>query len=133
MMAHKAMTFGDDEIYTKVMNTDKPNEHKALGRQVKNFDINIWKVEAIDIVVAGSYFKFTQNRGLYDMLKGTGNKVLVEASPTDKLWGIGMGENDENIWDSENWDGRNWLGISIMRVRMMLFDQVPFDIKYMDI
>lgn len=131
MMACKAATFNDTESYEAIMATDMPNEQKAIGRKVKGFDKEVWEKDALTNVVAGNYFKFTQHEGLYNDLKASGNKVIVEASPTDKVWGIGMGEHDEGIDDPDNWDGSNWLGIAIMRVRLILFRQAPFDKKFL--
>jgi ribA/ribD-fused uncharacterized protein len=121
MMHQKALTFGDTETAELVMKTENPKDQKALGRQVKNFDKAKWDTVSIGIVFKGNYAKFNQNVELGDELLATGNKILVEASPYDTIWGIGMGEKEPGINDPANWKGLNLLGWSIMLVRKELF------------
>jgi ribA/ribD-fused uncharacterized protein len=121
MMHQKALTFGDTETAALVMKTENPKDQKALGRQVKNFDKAKWDTVSIGIVFKGNYAKFSQNVELGDELLSTGNKILVEASPYDTIWGIGMGEKEPGINDPANWKGLNLLGWSIMLVRKELF------------
>ena len=121
MMAEKARLFGDDNILEEIMATPLPNEQKALGKKVKRFDLETWQMFAVDIVTKGNYFKFTQNELLFAELQMTGTRHIVEASPHDPVWGIGIGEDFNGIEDQSNWQGTNWLGIAIMRVRVMLF------------
>ena len=120
MMAEKARVFGDKDIRQKILMTEDPKEIKALGRLVKNFDEKKWSSVASDIVINGNYHKFGQNPNLCQFLLSTGEKVLVEASPYDTIWGIGMKEADEGIEDPNNWKGTNLLGFALMEVRDML-------------
>ncbi|MFV0367452.1 MAG: NADAR family protein [Hyphomicrobiaceae bacterium] len=90
MMAEKARLFGDDEARDKIIAATSPGAAKALGRTVRNFDNNVWEQHRFDIVVAGSTGKFGQNEPLKTYLLETGNKVLVEASPQDRIWGVGL-------------------------------------------
>lgn len=120
MMHQKALFFGDEEIAQKIMLADRPDEQKALGRQVKSFDFDRWSKACLIIVYKGNYAKFTQNEDLKKQLLETGDKILVEASPYDQIWGIGMGENEEGIEDPKNWKGQNLLGWAIMMVRQQL-------------
>jgi ribA/ribD-fused uncharacterized protein len=120
MMASKAATFNDLEMFERIMKSNHPAEQKALGREVKHFNVVEWENVAIDIVTFGNYLKFTQNKDLYEALESTGNKEIIEASPEDRIWGIGLAEDDPDILDRNKW-GKNWLGICIMRTRLMLF------------
>jgi len=121
MMHQKALTFGDTETAELIMKAEHPKDQKALGRQVKNFDKAKWDTVSIGIVFKGNYAKFSQNDELGDELLATGNKILVEASPYDTIWGIGMGEKEPGINNPANWRGLNLLGWSIMLVRKELF------------
>ena len=124
MMYKKAMLFGDEEVANAVMRTRNPKEQKALGRQVRNFDSAVWNQHAIDIVSEGNYQKFKQNPSLSQILLGEhANKEIVEASPLDKVWGIGLHFNDEACDDKSKWQGTNWLGISIMNARERLVEE----------
>ncbi len=117
MMAEKARLFQDKEIEEQIMSATTPNQFKNLGRKVKNFNQEIWDQKAYDIVVRGNYEKFRQNEHLLKALKSTQSKVLVEASPYDKIWGIGMESNDLRAKCPEHWDGQNLLGKALMDVR----------------
>jgi ribA/ribD-fused uncharacterized protein len=121
MMWKKAQMFGDQLTADKIMQTDSPWQQKAMGRQVKDFDDAVWMESAYKIVVDGNRAKFTQNPGLLAALKSTRGKVLVEASPTDRRWGIGLAEGAPGIEDPVNWRGDNLLGRAITDVRIELF------------
>lgn len=117
MMHQKALFFEDAESARKIMAARHPREQKALGRKVKGFDKEKWEAVARDIVYKGNYEKFRQNKGLLYALKETVGKELVEASPTDRIWGIGLAEDDDLRLDPANWRGTNWLGEVLMKVR----------------
>lgn len=121
MMAEKAKLFGDEEIRSAILNTSDPRRCKALGRKVKNFDQTVWKKERCKIVKKGNFEKFMQNDALRNFLLSTGDKVLVEASPTDRIWGIGLGKNNPDALKPENWRGENLLGFLLMDVRAAIF------------
>ena len=99
------------------MRSNNPKEIKVLGRQVKNFDENIWKKNRYSIILNGNYAKFMQNEDLRLFLISTKDSILVEASPYDKIWGIGMSANNENIENPLLWRGLNLLGFALMEVR----------------
>ena len=120
MMAQKAKLFGDTAIYKKILNANSPAHSKALGREVKGFDENIWALNRFDIVVDGNLAKFTQNIKLKEYLISTKNRILVEASPKDNIWGVGLDENNPNISNPEKWKGLNLLGFALMKVRDIL-------------
>ena len=117
MMSKKALLFDDKEVFEQIMASDEPNEIKSLGRKIRNFDEKIWNDVKYSIVLNGNYLKFTQNRNLMNFLLSTGDKILVEASPFDKIWGIGMSENDERINNPDEWQGENLLGFALTEVR----------------
>lgn len=116
MMYTKAMVFGNYDIAIKILESNDPREQKSLGRQVKNFDPELWDKISQNIVFMGNYFKFTQNNNLLVNLLDTDNQLLVEASPYDKIWGIGIDKDDPKINDTSNW-GLNLLGRVLTNVR----------------
>jgi ribA/ribD-fused uncharacterized protein len=117
MMAEKARLFGDNEVLLKIMLATDPSRQKAFGKTVKNFNKEKWEAVAKDVVYQGNYAKFTQYPELKEKLLATGDKIIVEASPTDCIWGIGLAVDDDLIFDQKNWRGTNWLGECIMKVR----------------
>lgn len=117
MMAEKALLFGDNETYELILKTSDPKKQKALGRSVKNFDAAIWSEKARDLVYRGLVEKFKQNQELKTLLLSTGDKIIVEASPFDKIWGIGMDHLNPLALNQATWDGTNWLGELTMRAR----------------
>ena len=124
MMAEKARLFGDEEALKGIMNTRDPRTQKAWGRKVKGFDKAKWEEvqengmpHCRNVVYAANYAKFTQNEGMKMVLMETGDKVIVEASPYDKIWGIGLAEDDPKALNESEWKGMNWLGEAIMQVR----------------
>ena len=120
MMAKKALLFEDIDSYNEIMATKNPKEQKAIGRKVKNFDKDKWEAICREVVYEANYAKFTQNGIIKSELLRSGNREIVEASPEDKIWGIGMHESHPDILDKSKWQGTNWLGEAIMRVRETL-------------
>ena len=120
MMWHKATLFGDDGIAERVLEAAHPHRAKALGRQVRGFDEATWAARRYDIVVAGSVAKFGQHEELGRFLLGTGERVLVEASPVDRVWGIGLAADDPRAADPARWRGANLLGFALMDARAAL-------------
>ena len=120
MMAMKARIFNDTETETLIMNATEPKEQKQLGRTVKNFNDDEWNKLADDIVFQGNLAKFSQNPTLKELLLNTGNKIIVECSPYDAIWGNGLNITDTLNTPSENWKGTNRLGKAIMKVRNVL-------------
>jgi len=107
MMAGKARLFGDDTALEKVLATDDPAEAKEVGRAVRDFDGKKWAAAAADLVLAGSIAKFSSTEELRWYLVGTAPRVLVEASPTDAIWGVGLNAADRNVWKPTCWPGTN--------------------------
>ena len=120
MMAQKAKLFDDMASYQKIINAKNAGEAKALGRTVQNFDDAIWCEQRFDIVVKGNLLKFSQNQPLGEFLSNTEQHVLVEASPVDKIWGVGLAANHPDINNPNLWKGLNLLGFALMEVRAQL-------------
>ncbi len=117
MMEAKARLFGDEDTARAVLRAANPGAAKALGRTVRGFDEATWERERFGIVVAANRAKFAQNAALAEFLRKTGRKVLVEASPVDRVWGIGLAAADPAAADPERWQGLNLLGFALMAVR----------------
>jgi ribA/ribD-fused uncharacterized protein len=117
MMYSKALLFNDTQTAEKILQAISPKEQKVLGRKTQNFDENIWSLFREGIVYSGSYAKFTQNLELREILLATKGTTLVEASPYDKIWGIGLSESDPRAKVKTEWDGLNLLGETLTRVR----------------
>ena len=120
MMAEKARLFDDEGALAKILSANHPGEAKNEGRGVRNFDEARWLENRFDIVVRGNLAKFEQNEALRIYLLGTGERVLVEASPVDRIWGIGMAKDDPDIESPSLWRGLNLLGYALMEVRSRL-------------
>lgn len=124
MMYQKAMLFGDTHIAELILKTDDPAKHKELGRMVSNYDDSVWAAKRVDIMVDGLFEKFNQNPKLKEALLNTGTSIIVEASPVDKIWGIGLAETHPDATNPSKWRGLNLLGIVLMRVRDKLSSQL---------
>ena len=120
MMYKKAEWFDDERVMHLVMKTDDPGTQKKLGREIKNFDPVEWERVCVDVMVDGLREKFLQNPTMLKELMETGTRVIAEASPVDKVWGIGLAEDDPNAEDQSKWDGKNYLGVTLMEVRRLL-------------
>lgn len=121
MMAQKAKLFDDYETLSEIMQSKYQKEIKALGRKVHNFDSKIWDENKEKIVYEGNFAKFSQNPNLRQKLLDTKDAILAEASPFDKIWGIGLSERDGVIiYNPNNWQGENLLGFILMKVRKEL-------------
>lgn len=117
MMYSKAVIFKDYEAAVNILKTNSPSKQKSIGRAVKHFDLIEWGAVARLIVYRANLAKFTQNIKLQRILLETGNKHIVEASPDDIIWGVGLLESDPDIVFPEKWKGTNWLGEALMQVR----------------
>lgn len=120
MMAEKARLFGDDDILRQILEAPSPGAAKALGRKIEPFDEGRWAAACFDIVVRGNVAKFGQDSALRDYLLTTGDQVLVEASPVDRIWGIGLAADDPRAHDPSHWQGTNLLGFALMQARATL-------------
>ncbi|MFI5684839.1 NADAR family protein [Streptomyces sp. NPDC051636] len=120
MMAGKARLFEDAEGERRVLAAGHPSQAKKAGRLVRGFDEAIWERERFRIVVEGSVHKFAAHPELREFLLNTGDRVLVEASPVDRVWGIGLAADDEAAMHPERWRGPNLLGFALMEARERL-------------
>lgn len=117
MMASKARLFGDDVILHEILEAADPKTAKALGRKVKDFEDDVWKRNCRRLVTQGNVAKFSQNDELRMFLIGTEDHVIVEASPFDRIWGIGLSVSNEKSKHPSTWLGQNLLGFALMDVR----------------
>jgi ribA/ribD-fused uncharacterized protein len=120
MMAEKARLFDDEETAAAVIAATHPRRAKDLGRRVRDFDEQTWRDNRVAIVTKGNEHKFAQNKELLDYLLNTGDRILVEASPLDRIWGIGLTAQDPRAEHVESWKGENLLGFALMTVRSTL-------------
>lgn len=123
MMAQKAKLF-DASLFIPIVNASHPNEAKKLGRQVKNYDEALWQAHRFNIVVDANLAKFSQHTNLKEFLVKTQDHILVEASPVDKIWGIGLAQDHIYAEQPEQWKGLNLLGFALMQVREQLVDNI---------
>lgn len=116
----KAVLFKDFEIAAQIMHEPEPKKQRALGKKVKGFEHKVWDREKSGIVEEGNWWKFTESKGkdLGPKLKETGERELVEASPYDRVWGVGYAA--KNAEDNRDSWGENLLGKALMRVRERL-------------
>lgn len=131
MMAKKSLMFNDFDAYREIMLEKNPALQKAIGRKVRGFNIPKWESHCRDIVFDANLAKFTQNPKMLEELLSTGEREIVEASPEDKIWGIGLHETNPLAWDRETWQGLNLLGEAIMEVRqaIKIKTQLELEIK----
>lgn len=121
MMYMKALTFKDTETMKKIIDHwYDPKFYKAMGRQVKNYDDTKWSAVRSNFVVAGNKLKFSQNPALATRLLATKDTILVEASPYDTIWGVGLSADNPLIKNPRRWKGTNLLGFALMDVREQL-------------
>jgi ribA/ribD-fused uncharacterized protein len=120
MMAEKARLFGDRETLDRILAAGNPAAAKKHGREVRGFDEQRWNAARWEIVVRGNHAKFGQHPGLREYLLNTGDRVLVEASPVDRIWGIGLAADDPGAENPELWRGLNLLGFALMEARARL-------------
>ncbi|WP_371850733.1 NADAR family protein [Pseudoduganella violaceinigra] len=117
MMAGKARLFGDEKALARIMQARNPGAAKAAGRKVQGFDEPTWEAHRWEIVVAANVAKFSQNPPLRDFLLATGDQVLVEASPVDRIWGTGVAADSPHAGNPARWTGLNLLGFALMEAR----------------
>lgn len=123
MMYRKALLFNDQNTANQILKSDAPGNQKALGRKVKNFDTEVWEAHCRQIVYDGCKAKFLQNDNLLKHLLGTKGTTLVEASPVDPVWGIGLPENNPKAYSRSTWRGKNWLGEVLTQLRDDLLEE----------
>jgi len=122
MMAEKARLFEDDEILAKILDCKSALAAKKLGRQIMNFNHDIWEKHKFDIVIKANFNKFSQNEDLKQFLIQTKKRIIVEASPVDSIWGIGLAEDHNDASNPRKWKGHNLLGFALMEVRDQLLN-----------
>jgi ribA/ribD-fused uncharacterized protein len=120
IMLSKAILMNDEEIFNIILNTDDPAKCKLLGRQVKNFNQELWDSNIYNIAYNVLYQKFSSSEYLKLLLINTNDNLIVEATEKDNIWGIGLNYNDPKVEDPNEWLGKNILGYSLMNVRNTL-------------
>ena len=120
MMAEKARLFGDTEVLAQILAAKSPAEAKKLGRKIRGFDAAAWDAQKYALVTTGNLHKFSQHPELAAFLLATGEWVLVEASPVDAIWGIGLAADHADAENPGRWRGENLLGFALMEVRDQL-------------
>lgn len=120
MMAEKARLFADHKIEEAILKANTPGEAKALGRKVRNFSEERWVEARFTIMVEGLTAKFSQHPAMATFLRNTGKRVIVEASPQDRIWGIGLSADHQDAERPQNWKGENLLGFALMETRDLL-------------
>lgn len=123
MMYKKAILFHDAYYADQILNSRNAKSIKEYGRKIRGFQPDIWNQKKLDIVTQGNYLKFSQNDLLKEYLLGTGGKILVEASPYDSIWGIGMRASAKGVEDPKNWKGQNPLGKALMEARKRIREE----------
>ncbi|NBO22655.1 NADAR family protein [bacterium] len=121
MMYQKALIFNDLESAEKIMSTSSPRQHQLLGREIKNFEQSVWDSHKFAVVYKGNYYKYKQNEELKNLLFSfPDNSIFVEASPIDKVWGVGRSVEETECSDPSKWLGINLLGNVLTSVRSVL-------------
>jgi hypothetical protein len=128
MMARKAILFGDRETFKKIINTDRPEEVRALSKSIKGFDDLRWSEWKYEVVKEGNFHKFHQHKKLRAFLLSTEEAILAEANPVDEVWGIGLTQDSALAKDPYAWNGLNLLGFALMEVREYLKHFADFDV-----
>lgn len=117
IMAKKATIFNDKDMLEKILNSNNQRDIKSYGRKVKNYDDKVWSKARYNIGLEAIKAKFSQNEMLKSKLLATKNKIIVEASPLDRIWGIGLSKNNDDILEPSKWRGTNILGDMLMQAR----------------
>ena len=130
MMYQKALLFHDEESAKLILQARKPWTQKSLGRKISNFDENIWKSKCKEIVLKGNFGKFGQNKRLQEALLATKGSVLVESSPCDVIWGIGLEAKNPLAKNRATWRGKNWLGFILSFIRDKTDDKLRINNFY---
>lgn len=117
MMHGKALFMKDFETAKLIMEATKPSVIKDLGREVKNYDEELWSKVRFAVVTFGNHLKFHSDGNLEKFLESTGNHIIVEAAYYDSIWGVKLAQDDDRILDENNWQGQNLLGKALMTVR----------------
>lgn len=120
VMYKKSLLFGDNVSANLILSSKNPKFIKDQGRRVINFDEKKWKVNREKIMYQGNLLKFTQNEDLKQAMLDTGDRIFVEASPYDRIWGVGLRKSDPRINNPKQWKGLNLLGICLTRVKHMI-------------
>lgn len=126
MMFAKAQFFDDPRLAYQILDTPDPRLAKALGRKVHNFDEAVWTQVSLELVADIQYYKFKSTQELTDIILATEDRTLVEASPTDCIWGIGLSIRNPDIMNILKWQGTNRLGKALMIARNRIQEELEY-------
>jgi len=127
LMAERARMFGDADRLDDIMWSRDPVQQTVLGHAVKNCDEARWRRAVPAMLLRGNMAKYAQNATLKRLLLATHPKVLVQASPYDTVYGVGLTPHDPRALDPEHWRGLNLLGTALMQTRQTLLGAVIDD------
>jgi len=119
-MFEKCMFFNQLELAEKCINEIDPKKVKNIGRSIPNFDAEKWDKISFGVMYNVCLHKYTFNKEAHKTLVDSGDRTLVEASPYDNKWGVGISASDDQILFEENWTGENRLGKVLMKTREKL-------------
>jgi ribA/ribD-fused uncharacterized protein len=125
LMYRKAILFGDNDVAKKIMNSSRPSWHRMLGKQITGFDKKKWHDHCRTFSLEGNLAKFSQNPVLKEALMQSAGKFFAEASPYDRVWGIGLSLSNPQNLVRANWRGKNWAGESLDATRKELQSSFP--------
>jgi len=123
MMYQKAILFNDQASADKILLEKHSYQQQQLGRTVKGYKQDKWDAYKFEIVKQGNLHRFRADEEGRKVLFSTAPLILVEASPVDRVWGIGLGEGDPLADDENNWRGSNLLGKALTEVRTILMKE----------
>lgn len=116
-MYQKAKIMGDVQTADAIIEAKSPSDAKVLGKRIMPFSQILWNQRKTQVMKRALHLKFANSPILKSKLIATGDAILVEASPTDRIWGAGLLNDDPNINDPKKWRGLNLLGRCLMEVR----------------
>ena len=122
LMFRKAILFNDSDSAHKILRSSDPERHHRLGKQVHDFNKLLWQRKCRKYAFEGNYAKFTRHADLLKLLRNTDGKILAEASPYDRNWGIGLSMLNPKIYERKNWRGKNWAGEVLQQVRSFIMN-----------
>lgn len=128
MMIQKVELFGEYELAEKIQKSDDAAEAKRIGRTpMKRFDAALWEEAGYNIVKRGVRAKFEQYPEYAEILKQTEGMEIAECNADDRIWGIGIGLDDDRRYDRRLWNGTNRLGRILMEVREELKEGLSYE------
>lgn len=123
-IAEKARLFGDSEALTCVLGACSVPTARAAGRRMRRVDVAYWYDVAFGVVVQGKLAQMGQHKELRDFLLSTAQQVPVKASPSSRVWGVGLALGDPRLRRPSQWAGLNYFGFAVAAARELLIEGV---------